>query len=110
MEGTTDRSVAMEAFRQRAMSRSSVPTGGSAPTPGMGAAPGAPVTGGVPSGGAGGAPQGDITASTASNTTEILKQATGEITQDEMTEVLIKRLKNLMSDKQESKGGASAQK
>jgi len=88
-----DRSSAMEAFRDRAMRRSPIPVPGVPPAPGGGApqpSPGAPPGGGQPQ------PSGEI---------GILKQVTGKVTESEMIEVLIRRLKKLMP--KEGEGGAN---
>ena len=86
MEGT-DRSVAMDYFRQRGMAQ------------GQGMAPQTPQStpqvatpGASPQMGGGQPPQG-------TETTNVLKQVTGEITQDEVVEALIKRLKDLIAKK-----------
>ncbi len=88
-----DNSAAMEAFRDRAMRRSPIPVPGVPPAGG-----GAPTPAGAPSGAPGGGqPQ--------SKEIGILKQVTGKVTEPEMIEVLIRRLKKLMP--KEGEGGAA---
>ena len=88
MPDTLDRSIAMDAFRQRAMKLSPVPTQGANPQSSQGATPNMPL-----SGISGGQPRG-------TETTNILKQVTGPVTRDEVVEALIKRLKGLISKPQ----------
>ena len=92
MEPTGNRDMAMAAFRDRAMRRSSIPVPGVPPAPGGGAPTPSPA--GAPGGGQ---PQ--------SKDINILKQVTGKVTEPEMIEVLIRRLKKLMP--KEGEGGAA---
>lgn len=88
-----DRSSAMEAFRDRAMRRSPIPVPGVPQAPGGGVPQPTPT--GAPSGGQP-QPSGEI---------GILKQVTGKVTEAEMIEVLIRRLKKLMP--KEGEGGTN---
>ncbi len=88
-----DNSAAMEAFRDRAMRRSPIPVPGVPQAP-EGSAPTQPSPAGAPSGGQ---PQ--------SKEIGILKQVTGKVTEPEMIEVLIRRLKKLMP--KEGEGGTA---
>lgn len=85
-----DRAAAMEAFRERALRRSPIPVPGVSPAPGGAPRQPTPAGGGQP-------PQ-------AGEETEILKQVAGEVTQPELIEVLISRLKNLLPKKGEQGG------
>jgi len=94
-----DNSVAMEAFRQRAMNRSPVP------------APDAPEQGLPPTGigaspeMAGGMPRGPL--SQPRDEKGLLEQVKGKVTEPEMIQVLISRLKSLLP-KGEGKQTASS--
>ena len=89
-----DRSEAMAAFRERALRRSPVPVPGVSQAPAGGGAPAQPSPGGAPTGN--GQPSREI---------GILKQVAGKITESEIMEVLIGRLKKLMP--KEEKGGTA---
>ena len=99
-----DNDAVQEAFRRRAMQNSPVPV------PGMtvNAPSGSPQTlGGMPSGGQPSPiPTGGQVAQ-SSDEVGILKQVAGKITENEMIETLIKRLKDLMAEKEKPQGGAA---
>ena len=87
-----NREDAMAAFRERALRRSPVPVPGVSQAPAGGGAPAQPSPGGAPTGG--GQPQAN-----GEGGIGLLKRVAGKITQPEMIEVLIRRLKELMPKK-----------
>jgi hypothetical protein len=90
----TGRQDALAAFQQRALRRSPIPVPGVPQAPAEGGAPPQPSPVSAPTGN--GQPGGEI---------GILKQVTGKITQPEMIEVLIRRLKELMPKKSTQQNG-----
>ena len=101
MQPTGNREDAMAAFRDRAMRRSPIPVPGVSEAPAGGApTPGQPSPTGQPS------PFGQP--SQPPKETDILRKVAGKVTEPEMIEVLIRRLKDLMPKEKPQGGTASA--